>query len=278
MARPKKHDGVVYERGDSKIWWMRYRDTSGRRHLESTGTEDWGEAQCKLRERLQARDNRTLEVVRYRSVRFLAAGGFNAGQHRAVSQEQAQEESPCQNQGRLSRTGFAKGDDCTSGTPRAAQIIKRGGAEKLLPANPCAAVEFPVRIRGLFRPHYITWSEQQMIEFHAPEHLRNVVRIITKKDQVDLENAVVWIPDSKAPNGVAEVPLTSLSAQVFQDQIRIAGPGPYLFPSDRNPSGHQTTLKTVWHKTLKRANVSYFRIYDLRSTYATRLSAGGRSG
>jgi integrase len=28
-------------------------------------------------------------------------------------------------------------------------------------------------------------------------------------------------------------------------------------------------------KALKRAGVPYFRIYDLRSTYATRLSAGG---
>ncbi len=50
---------------------------------------------------------------------------------------------------------------------------------------------------------------------------------------------------------------------------------PFLFPSDRNGSGHQTTFKTVWYKTLRRAKVTYFRIYDLRSTYATRLSAGG---
>jgi integrase len=34
-------------------------------------------------------------------------------------------------------------------------------------------------------------------------------------------------------------------------------------------------LKTVWQKSLRRAKVPYFRIYDLRSTYATRLSAGG---
>src|SRR5438128_1544044 len=30
-----------------------------------------------------------------------------------------------------------------------------------------------------------------------------------------------------------------------------------------------------WAATLRRAKVPYFRIYDLRSTYATRLSAGG---
>ena len=57
--------------------------------------------------------------------------------------------------------------------------------------------------------------------------------------------------------------------------MAIAGDSPFLFPSDLNRSGHQTTFKTVWHKTLRRAKVSYFRIYDLRSTYATRLSAGG---
>ena len=64
MARPSKHDGVVYRRDGSKMWWMRYRDTSGIRRLESANTEDWDEAQRRLRERLQARDNRTLEVVR----------------------------------------------------------------------------------------------------------------------------------------------------------------------------------------------------------------------
>jgi integrase len=57
--------------------------------------------------------------------------------------------------------------------------------------------------------------------------------------------------------------------------MAILGEGPLLFPSDRIPSGHQTTFKTVWRQTLRRAKVPYYRIYDLRSTYATRLSAGG---
>jgi integrase len=93
--------------------------------------------------------------------------------------------------------------------------------------------------------------------------------------QVDLQNAVVWIPDSKTPNGTAEVPLSPLAIEAFRRQMVIAGESPFLFPSDLNRSGHQTTFKTVWHKTLRRAKVPYFRIYDLRSTYATRLSAGG---
>ena len=83
--------------------------------------------------------------------------------------------------------------------------------KKLLAANPCSGVEFPVAVKGLFRPHYVTWSEQERIESHGPEYLRNVVQIITetglrvykelapmRRDQVDLSNSVVWIPDKNS--------------------------------------------------------------------------------
>ena len=64
MARPRKHDGVVYRRKGTQFWWMRYRDRAGTRREEPTGTADWKEAQKKLRERLQARDDNVLEIVR----------------------------------------------------------------------------------------------------------------------------------------------------------------------------------------------------------------------
>ena len=53
----------------------------------------------------------------------------------------------------------------------------------------------------------------------APQYLRNVIRIVTetglriykelismRKDQVDLQNAVVWIPDSKTPPVLPKFP------------------------------------------------------------------------
>ena len=129
------------------------------------------------------------------------------------------------------------------------RVLNVAVRKKLLPSNPCAGVEFPVAVKGLFRPHYMGWAEQQQIEFQAPEYLRNIIRIITetglrvykelmpmKKDQVNLENAVVWIPDSKTANGVAEVPLTEIAVKAFRDQWALAGKSPWLFPSDENPS------------------------------------------
>ena len=89
-------------------------------------------------------------------------------------------------------------------------------------------------------------AEQQKIELHAPEYLRNVIRIVTetglriykeltpmKKDQLDLENRTVWIPDSKTPNGVAEVPLTEIAGDAFRRQLASGGQGEYLFPSPK---------------------------------------------
>jgi integrase len=143
--------------------------------------------------------------------------------------------------------------------------------KKFLFANPCAGMEFPARVEGLFRPHYVTWSEQQKIEFSAPEYLRNVIRIITetglriykeltpiKKDQLDLENRTVWIPDSKTPSGIAEVPLTDIAADAFRRQLALSGPGPYLFPSDVTADSYQKTFKTVWHATLRRPGFDTF--------------------
>ena len=145
-----------------------------------------------------------------------------------------------------------------------------------------------MRLKGLFRPHYMTGSEQTKIEEHAPVYLRNVIQIITetglrvykelasmKKERVDVANKVVFIDDSKTPTGVAEVPLTDIAVEAFRNQIELAGPGPWLFPSEGNRTGHQTEFKKTWQTTLRKAGVPYFRLYDLRSTYATRLSSGG---
>ena len=71
------------------------------------------------------------------------------------------------------------------------------------------------------------------------------------------------------------MPLTPIAPDAFRSQISLAGPVEYLFPNGKTTHGHQRSLKKVWRTTLKKAGIPYFRIYDLRSTYATRLSAGG---
>ena len=327
MPRARKYDGVVYPRTGTSIWWIRYRDRNGVPRRESSLTADWQEANKRLRERLQSRDDNLLEIRRKgealtygqwadffletyskppmraaktheangRCIMHLktALGMSKLGDITADSIESYLRDRLRQRVRVKVKIGYRQLGPIKSTTVHQEfRVLRRmlnvAVRKKLLLANPCSGVEFPVAVKGLFRPHYVTWSEQQRIESHASECLRNAVRIITetglrvykeltpmRKDQVDIQNAVVWIPDSKTPNGVAEVPLSPLAIQAFISQMAITGEGPFLFPSDRNRSGHQTTFKTVWRKTLRRAQIPYFRIYDLRSTYATRLSAGG---
>ena len=38
---------------------------------------------------------------------------------------------------------------------------------------------------------------------------------------------------------------------------------------------HYKSVKGIWRAARRKAGIPYFRIYDLRSRYATRVSAGG---
>lgn len=327
MARPIKHDGGLFRRPESTVWWMQYRDKAGQRQRESTGTEDWNEAQRVLRERLQARDNNTLPSVRRGQgltfgewaefyLKNFSTPPFRAPKTHEVNQRAMRHLRSSFEETRLGdltaddieaylRERLKKRVEVKTGkgviqkellkattVHQEYRVLRRAlnvaVRKKFIPANPCSGVEFPARVDGLFRPHYMGWSEQQKIEFAAPEYLKNLIQIVTetglriykelaplRKEHLDLMNGTVWIPDSKTVNGVAEVPLTEIAIEAFRRQLAISGSGPFLFPSEEDSNKHQKTFKTTWRATLRRAGVPYFRIYDLRSTYATRLSAGG---
>jgi integrase len=327
MPRAREHDGVVYPRKGTAIWWIRYWDRSGVPRRESTHTADWREAQAKLRERLQARDNNVLDVVKKgetlsygqwadfflenysnppvraekthatntRCVKHLKSAfgmrllvDMTADSIELYLRDRLRQRVRIKSSLGYKETTLLKPSTVHQEFRVLRRMLNVAVRKKFLVCNPCAGVEFPVIVKGLFRPHYVTWSEQLRIESHAPNYLANIVRIITetglriykelmpmRKENVDLENAVAWIPDSKTPNGIAEVPLTPLAIQALQRQIAISGGGPFLFPSGQDPAKHHKNVRRAWQRTLARAKVPYFRIYDLRSTYATRLSAGG---
>jgi integrase len=327
MARPIKHDGGLFKRTGSTVWWMQYRDKTGQRQRESTGTEDWNEAQRVLRERLEARDNNTLPSLRRgQEITFgewadsylvnFSTPPFRAQKTHEVNQRAMTHLRGVFEKTRLTDLSADHIEAYLRDRLRQRVQIKTGKGviernllkattvhqefrvlrrmlnvavrKKFLAANPCSGVEFPARVDGLFRPHYMESSEQQKIEFNAPEYLKNLIQIVTetglriykelaplRKEHLDLINGTVWIPDSKTVNGVAEVPLTEIAIAACRRQLALSGPGPFLFPSEEDPTKHQKTFKTTWRATLRRAGVPYFRIYDLRSTFATRLSAGG---
>lgn len=171
------------------------------------------------------------------------------------------------------------------------RILNVAVKKKRLSANPCGGVEFPVPAgKQTRKPHYMTASEQERIELCAPGYLRNAVCIIAeiglrpykelmsmRKSQVDFENRLVHIPDSKTPSGEGDMPMTAAALRAFQAQCEETPGAEYFFPSPKLTAKkpYITTLKKVWRATLGKAGVPCFPLYELRHTFATRLSAGG---
>jgi integrase len=163
--------------------------------------------------------------------------------------------------------------------------------QEKLEFNPCTRVEFPVSVKKSTRkPHYMTLSEQERIELVAPSYLRHVIVIMTEmglrpfkelmpmfKSQVDLENRLVHVSDSKTENGIGDMPMTELAYTAFKGQMEESASSQYLFPrrAECGRKPYICSLKKAWRTTLKRAGVPYFSLYELRHTFATRLSAGG---
>src|SRR6266404_5093345 len=207
MARRLEQDGGVYRRRDTNFWWMRYRDRTGILRKESTGVRDWQAAQKKLRERLQARDGNILDIVRKgESLNFgqwadfflenyskppirepkTHAANLRATLHlkRAFAARRLFDvtaddielflrERLCQRVRTKTTNGYNdRGTIKPATVHQELRVLRRmlnvAVRKKLLPSNPCSSVEFPVAIKRLFKPHYVTWSEQQRIERHSP--------------------------------------------------------------------------------------------------------------
>ena len=71
--------------------------------------------------------------------------------------------------------------------------------------------------------------------------------------------------------------MTDAARAAFERQIEEAAGSEYLFPSPIQTAKkpYLTNVRKAWETTLKKAGVPYFTLYELRHTFATRLSASG---
>ena len=332
MARPRRTSGSVFARKDSAFLWVMYWNRDGQRVQESTATTDRQEAERFLRKRLDARDDGSLSsllagknltfgewadwylemrskppfrsqkthLMNINAIKLLRPTFGSTHLSDIVPEAIESYLKHRLKSGKRVRTGFGiklRGKLKPMTVHQEFRVLRRmlnvAVKQKRLASNPCSAVEFPIRINHTIRkPHYMTSTEQQKIEFCAPSHLQNIVVIISemglrpykelmpmKKSDVDLENSIVHIPDSKTPSGIGDMPMTPLAQEAFKAQIDATPGTSYLFPSPkkRSKKPYITTLKQTWAGTLRRAKVPYFPLYHLRHTFATRLSAGGVS-
>lgn len=89
-----------------------------------------------------------------------------------------------------------------------------------------------------------------------------------KWSEIDFEREVWSIPRTK--NGTPQiVPLVPIALQILRQRSEQSVASPWVFSSDRSPTGHLTKPEAAWREIKKRAQLDDVRIHDLRRTLAS---------
>jgi len=219
-GRPKNTSGSLYQRRDSSVWWMSYRDQDGRFRQESTRQRNKTEAEKTLRKRLVARDEgllpneEQLEAITFNEwadwflvnrskppfcsenthhqnlggLKFLRPRFDQHKLHEITSEEIEAYLMKRLNTGKRVHTKAGlhlRGKLKPATVHQEFRILRRilnvAVKKRRLAINPCSGVEFPVAVAATTRkPHYLTASEQQRLEACAPVYLHNVIVIMVE--------------------------------------------------------------------------------------------------
>jgi integrase len=91
---------------------------------------------------------------------------------------------------------------------------------------------------------------------------------------VDLDGPepAIYVRKSKTRAGIRRVLLTDFCANSLRKWKKFLGSNysNYVFPAPLNPKRHWTVYQDAWERATKAANLRNRRVYDLRSTFATR--------
>lgn len=94
-----------------------------------------------------------------------------------------------------------------------------------------------------------------------------------RKEHVDLIERRMLVVSGKTKAARRRLKLTRESAAILTRRVRVA-PGPFVFPSPRNPQAHRGPTWRVHTAVLESCGLSFVP-YDFRHTFATRAAADG---
>lgn len=170
------------------------------------------------------------------------------------------------------------------------RMMKLATRQRLIGRTPFEEVDFLEERSGRRQPHILTFDEQAKLEAVATPLLWTLVVLLTetglrvgkeglplKWDDVDFVGGMLFVRATKTPAGRRAMPLSKLCTAVLAEWQRLTGPefSPYVFANLQNPQMHLKSVRKTWTRALKKAQIAFFPIYNLRATFASRLAAAG---
>lgn len=299
--------GSLYKRG--KVWWMAYV-VNGKQICESTRETNRQLAQQKLNirlaqvaqgefnllkkhgPRLNAWTEKYLESVQHDNTRRRYASsranlnlffGEDA-QLGHISAERIEEFK------RVRRTKGIKSATLNRDLRFLSQILKQAAQERYIARNPFDAGKFFLNeSRDRRKPHILVAEEQEKLLAAARPRLRALIVLAVETGMrtgemlrlrwtdVDLIGRSLQIGKSKSAAGVRCVPLSKFCHSELSRWRSLVGPefSEFLFASSSNPLQPLDSVRKPWKTALKMAGIPFFPIYNLRHTFASRMTAAG---
>jgi integrase len=171
------------------------------------------------------------------------------------------------------------------------RMMRLAERKQLIARNPFLEVDF-LKQRNPRPPHIVTFDEEERILRVAAPYIRVLVVLILETgmrsrsealalrwEAVDFVNNSLRVHESKTRAGVRNIPLSERCKAELLRWRGMVGPefSPFVFPNLRIPTQPIKDIRHSWEKTLKDAGLEFFWIYNLRHTFASRLSAAGVS-
>jgi len=171
------------------------------------------------------------------------------------------------------------------------RMMRLAERKQLIGRNPFVAVEF-LKQRHPSVPHIVTFDEEEKILLAAAPHIRVLVILILETgmrshrealalrwDAVDFANDLIRVRESKTRAGIRNIPLSIRCKNELLRWCELTGPevSAFVFPNFRTPTEPMKDVRDAWAQALKNAGLEYFWLYNLRHTFASRLSAAGVS-
>jgi integrase len=171
------------------------------------------------------------------------------------------------------------------------RMMRLAERKQLIASNPFLQVDF-LKQRNPHQAHIVTFEEEEMILRVAVPHIRVLVVLILETgmrshrealalrwEAVDFVNDSLRVHESKTRAGIRNIPLSVRCKAELLRWREMVGPAfsPFVFPNLRKPALPMKDIRHTWEKALRDAGLEYFWIYNLRHTFASRLSAAGVS-
>jgi integrase len=170
------------------------------------------------------------------------------------------------------------------------RMLKLAARQRLISYNPLDEVDFLEERKERRQPHILSFQEQGRLMTVASALIRVLVVLLTEaglrvnkealalkwEQDVDFLDDVIHVRQSKTPAGRRNIPMSGLLREELLYWKELTGArSEYVFPNPRSSTGHLRVVRKTWATTLKLAGIPYFPIYNLRATFASRLSAAG---